>query len=78
MVSIYPNPANDVLNISLGDAGDLPSAYSIYNNLGQIIAQKKVASNADLSINTSDLSSGIYFIRIEKETAVKTLKFVKK
>ncbi|RZK10258.1 MAG: zinc metalloprotease, partial [Flavobacterium sp.] len=36
MVSIYPNPANDVLNISLGDAGDLPSAYSIYNNLGQI------------------------------------------
>ena len=78
MVSIYPNPANDVLTISLGDTNDLPTAYKIYNNLGQVIAQKKVTSNTDLSINTSDLSSEIYFIRIEKGTAVKTLKFIKK
>ena len=78
IVSIYPNPANDVLNISLGDISDLPEAYSIYNNLGQLIAQKTISSNSDLSINTADLSSGIYFIRIEKESAGKTLKFLKK
>ena len=77
-VSVYPNPATDVLTISIGNTADLPSAYSIYSSLGQVIAQKVVSSNGDLSINTSDLSSGIYFIRIEKETAVKTLKFVKK
>jgi len=77
-VSIYPNPASDVLTISLGDATDLPEAYSIYNSLGQVIAQKAISSSADLSINTSDLSSGIYFVRIEKETEVRTLKFVKK
>jgi hypothetical protein len=78
MVSVYPNPANDILNISLGETSDLPEAYSIYNNLGQLIAQKAISSATDLSINTSDLSSGIYFIRIEKESAVKTLKFLKK
>ena len=78
MVSIYPNPVNDVLNISIGETADLPSAYSIYNNLGQVIAQKSVSSNGDLSINTSGWSTGIYFIKIEKESAVKTLKFVKK
>lgn len=77
-VSIYPNPVNDVLTISIGQTADLPSAYSIYNSLGQVIAQKVVSSNGDLSIATSDLSTGIYFIRIEKESAVKTLKFVKK
>lgn len=77
-VSIYPNPANDVLNISLGDTTDLPEAYSIYNNLGQLIAQKTISSNVDLSINTSNLNTGVYFIRIEKESAVKTLKFLKK
>lgn len=77
-LSIYPNPVNDVLNISLGDENDLPESYSLYNNLGQIIAQKSVSSNADLSINTSDLSTGVYFIRVEKESAVKTLKFLKK
>lgn len=77
-ISIYPNPADNVLNIALGDRGNLPEAYSIYNNLGQLIAQKAISSTADLSINTSDLSSGIYFIRIEKESAVKTLKFLKK
>lgn len=78
MVSVYPNPANDVLNISVGSTSDLPEAYSIYNNLGQLIAQKVISSATDLSINTSDLSSGIYFIRIEKESAAKTLKFLKK
>lgn len=78
MVSVYPNPANDILNISLGATSDLPEAYSIYNNLGQLIAQKAISSTTDLSINTSDLSSGIYFIRIEKESATKTLKFLKK
>lgn len=78
MVSVYPNPANDVLNISVGETSDLPEAYSIYNNLGQLIAQKAISSATDLVINTSDLSSGIYFIRIEKESAVKTLKFLKK
>lgn len=77
-VSIYPNPTNSVLNISVGEAGELPETFSIYNNLGQLVAQKRITSNADLSVNTSDLSSGIYFIKIEKESTVKTLKFVKK
>lgn len=77
-VSIYPNPTSDVLNIAIGNTVNLPEAYSVYNNLGQVMAQKTISSASDLSINTSNLSSGIYFIRIEKENAVKTLKFVKK
>lgn len=77
-VSVYPNPVSDVLTIALGNTNDLPEAYSVYNNLGQVMAQKTISSASDLSINTSTLSSGIYFIRIEKENAVKTLKFVKK
>lgn len=76
-ISVFPNPVNDVLTISLGTVNDLPKAYSIYNNLGQLMGRKVISSTADLSIPTAQLSSGMYFITIEKESAAKTLKFLK-
>ncbi|MES2486344.1 MAG: M43 family zinc metalloprotease, partial [Bacteroidota bacterium] len=75
-MSIYPNPAQTVLNINSAN-GDLPDSYIIYNNLGQTIASVKVSSNANLTINTSAYANGIYFIKIDKGAQTKTLKFVK-
>lgn len=76
-VSIYPNPASNELNINL--SGDINTTiYSIYNTLGQSILTKKVGSQADLKVNTSGFSNGVYFIKIEREGNTKTLKFIKK
>jgi hypothetical protein len=45
--------------------------------LGQKISQKEVLKETDLTINTSALSNGIYFITIVKEDQKRTLRFIK-
>ncbi|MDO6596502.1 M43 family zinc metalloprotease [Oceanihabitans sp. 2_MG-2023] len=76
-ISLYPNPTTNTLNISLSN-NDLPDGYKIHNMLGQVIMNNTVSSNADLSINTSALSNGMYFIQIAKEGNTISLPFIKK
>jgi len=75
-VNLYPNPAQTVINIAIA-SGDLPDNYTVLNSLGQVVAKAKVTSTANLSINTSAYSNGIYFIKIDKGSETKTLKFIK-
>lgn len=75
-VSIYPNPAKGLLNITI--SGDFEGAsYTIYNTVGQEINKVKVTTENDLKLNTSNYSNGVYFIKIEKDGAYRTLQFVK-
>lgn len=74
-ISLYPNPASNVINIS--NVMELPDTYTIINSVGQVIAGAKISTEANLAINTSAYSSGVYFIRINKGSQAKTLKFVK-
>lgn len=76
-VSIYPNPTTNELNISLNGDFETATSYTIYNSLGQKISNKKVGSQADLKINTSSYSNGVYFITIERDGNSKTIKFIK-
>jgi hypothetical protein len=67
-VSLYPNPANDVLNIET--ALEIQSV-EIYNIQGQ-----KVRTANQKQINISDLAAGIYMVRIqdtENNTATKKI-----
>ena len=75
-IRIYPNPTNSVLNIAVRD-NNLPDSYSIYNMLGQNVATRQITSNTDLSINSSGLSNGMYFVKITKNDATITLPFIK-
>ena len=73
----YPNPVRDVLNVKVSNRFGLPSSLSITSILGQTVYTKKVSSEADLQINTSALSSGVYFITVLKDNTKKTLRFIK-
>lgn len=77
-ISVYPNPTNSLLNIKVGNNNDLPNSYEVFNMLGQSITKKLISTNADLTINASALSDGMYFIRISKDDASVTLPFIKK
>jgi hypothetical protein len=76
-IHLYPNPAKETLNILIPNNFGLPSSYTIHNSLGQIISQNKVSRETDLTINTSALSNGIYFITIVAESEKTTLQFIK-
>ena len=76
-IRIYPNPTSNTLNIALTISNDLPDGYEIYNTLGQLIKRADVYNTSDLSINTAQFKSGLYFIRIEKEGYFVSYPFVK-
>jgi len=75
-LTIFPNPATDKLTIKTSDS-NLPDSYKIYNTLGQVVKQQFITNNSDLTINTSNFSNGIYFIKIFKESYSTTLQFIK-
>jgi len=76
-IFLYPNPTKGTLNISVPSNFGLPNSYTIANSIGQIILQKEVSAASDLTINTSTLSNGIYFVTVTKENEKKTLRFIK-
>lgn len=76
-ISIYPNPTTEVLNIKV-PTNNLPDNFKIYNMLGQLIEERSINTDADLSITTSSYSNGMYFIKISKENQTVSLPFIKK
>lgn len=75
-ITLYPNPTNNILNIMVKDS-NLPTAYTIYNTLGQTVKQNAVNSSNDLAINVQNLTTGIYFIKLDKNGSSQTLRFIK-
>lgn len=76
-IYVYPNPSKGILNVKVSNYFGLPDSLTISSSLGQIIYTKKVSAEEDLSINTSSLSNGVYFITVLKDNKKKTLRFIK-
>ena len=69
-ISVYPNPASDVLHIKGYQSASID--ITIYDSMGRTILDKTILNNETL--NVSELSNGIYTIKINNEL---TSKFVK-
>ena len=61
-MKVYPNPARDVLNVSISFAQELD--MKIIGSNGQLIQQKKLAPQNNHSINISSLRSGVYILQL--------------
>ena len=71
-VEIYPNPTKNIINIAYADYSSNDDVI-IYNNLGAIAYKSKVEPQIDLS----DLTQGIYFLKIvAKEEIITTKKII--
>ena len=75
-ISIYPNPTSNILNVNIPSQLGSDTTYQIFNYLGQVIKSDKTSTNS-FSINTSEFSNGVYFIKLNVEGASKTLRFIK-
>ena len=71
-VNIFPNPVNDVLNITKVSNN---ATFTIYNVAGQFISKGKVINN---KVNVATLAKGVYFIEISENGATSKMKFIKK
>ena len=71
-VSIYPNPVVETIRINNAEEAHV----AIYNMKGQQVKLVEHA-NANTIISVSDLSSGVYFVKVTSGSKVNTVKFVK-
>ena len=72
--SVYPNPALNVLTI------DLPRKYpsaivTIFNVMGKQIFKQNVQGITQ--VDFSNIDAGVYFVHIESQSEVKTVRVVK-
>ena len=70
---IYPNPVNDKLTVVAEGA---IGTVEIFNLMGTLVYSQKDCANK-VEINTADLQSGIYFIRMTNDKMSETRRFVK-
>ena len=72
--TIYPNPANEVLNIHSNVAFN---QVRILNMLGQVVALANATPKNDLALNVTDLKTGTYFVEITSDKGKSIQKLVK-
>ena len=67
-LSIYPNPAQDVLNLHYNASKDGETMIRVFNTMGQLVTQRQVmtaeGSNEE-RINVSALPPGTYILRLD-------------
>lgn len=71
---IYPNPASATLNIELMD--NSKKTITLKNLQGQILSTTQVNALVT-SVDVSTLSTGIYFISVQSENGIQTMKFIR-
>lgn len=74
-INLYPNPANDKINIVLNNTNDVQN-LTITDVTGRTIYSEKVVSNS-IEVNTENYPTGIYFCKIIGAKTNETLKFIK-
>jgi hypothetical protein len=65
VITVYPNPATDVVNVRMDIGADDKGVISIYNGFGQVVKQQTIEPTQGqniYSLQLSDLSSGQYFV----------------
>ena len=66
----YYNPLNDLLSVN---SSEILRNIQVYNLLGQKIIEKNINNNG-YQINLGNLSTSIYFVKVQGETGVNTFK----
>src|SRR5215471_4877557 len=76
LIKLYPNPAKNILIIE-GLNPLLNTILSVIDVSGKVVAKTIVVNNNSYSWNVSKLSTGIYYLQIEENKKMTTLRFVK-
>ena len=70
---VFPNPANEVINISLNK--EVAATLTLLDVSGKVV-KIQALNGISTSINTASLNSGVYFVTINDGTSVSTQKVV--
>jgi uncharacterized repeat protein (TIGR01451 family) len=66
LMSIYPNPANDVIYLDYIMNGDAATSFEIYDIMGKLVSSiptmEQSAGNYTISVATNNFANGVYFV----------------
>jgi hypothetical protein len=80
LLEIYPNPATNILNVSLFSANNDPVNLELLTLSGQLVTELKhkgAPGNMNIPVDISSLSAGTYLLRIKNNSNNLVEKFVK-
>jgi len=75
--AVYPNPADNVINISNKNNTTL-NQVQVTDLNGRVVKSVNVNGVANTQINIGDLNAGVYFLKVTNSQGVGTTKFIKK
>jgi hypothetical protein len=61
--SLYPNPSNGIVRITLPDQAPSGSKWQVYNVTGSLVAQGILQSGTQTYLNLNDLAKGVYYVK---------------
>lgn len=67
LISVYPNPANADVRIDLSRLATVPVSVQLIDYTGRVAKEIALSGNATAIVNTAELSSGLYMIRVSGE-----------
>lgn len=76
LVKVFPNPAMNVLNVSFDSDQAKESTIRMIDISGKIVLAEKVFADKGNNVHqvlTNNISGGIYFLTVEKESPVKVI-----
>ncbi len=74
-ILIYPNPANDILNVELEMINESPVTIEISNALGQVVLSEASISQT-VKLKTNFLPSGMYYLSVKTKDKTVISKFI--
>lgn len=76
-IEIYPNPTNDQLHLDFGAIINEGMIVKIQNSIGEIIKEITIpAGEQNYIIDTSLLSQGVYFVKVQFGKSIQTKKII--
>ena len=73
---MYPNPANNLVNIANGE-NMMVNKVTVTDLNGRTVKNVSFDNVANVQVNVSDLASGLYLMNITSDKGTATKKFVK-
>jgi len=74
--NVFPNPVNDVINVS-NSQNSTVNKITVTDLNGRIVKEAKYDNGANVQMNVSDLSSGVYMMNISSDKGSIVKKIVK-
>ena len=79
VITAYPNPVTSKVRISVNDAAGIGNNIVLYDLPGKAHSPKSIRkiSSTSVDLDLSNLSAGVYFIKIQINQKYKTFKIIK-